>query len=165
MTEVRFYHLVRKRLEHALPELLAKCFERGWRVVVMAGSADRAEALTQHLWTYNDRSFLPHGNTRDGEAADQPIWLTDTDENPNAATVLFLTDGARSDHVGRYDLVCELFDGADADAVQAARGRWMAYRDAGHVLAYWQQGEDGRWREQQRSPAGDGENGPQSAMT
>lgn len=148
MTEIRFYHLQRKSLEQALPELLEKCHERGWRAVVMAGSEERAEALTQHLWTYHDRSFLPHGNARDGFAEDQPIWLTALDENPNGATVLFLVDGARSDNAAGFDLVCEIFDGNDPEALAAARDRWRDYRAAGHVLAYWQQGERG-WEQKQ----------------
>ncbi len=148
MTEVRFYHLLRKSLEQALPELLEKCLERQWRAVVMAGSEERVEALTRHLWTYQERSFLPHGNARDGHAADQPVWLTTADDNPNSASVLFLTDGAVSDRAGDYDRVCELFDGNDAQAVEAARGRWRAYRAAGHTLTYWRQTDRGGWRQE-----------------
>ncbi|HET8729159.1 MAG TPA: DNA polymerase III subunit chi [Alphaproteobacteria bacterium] len=155
MTEIRFYHLLRKTLEQALPELLEKCRERGWRAVVVAGSEERVEQMAQHLWTYNERSFLPHGTKRDGEAADQPIWLTDRDENPNGATVLFLTDGATSAQVDAFTLVCDLFDGNDPGALQAARERWKARKDEGHTLAYWQQDDAGRWQEKQRtSPAG-----------
>ncbi len=148
MTEIRFYHLQRTSLERALPELLEKCHERSWRAVVMAGSEERAESLTQHLWTYNDRTFLPHGNARDGSAEQQPIWLTALDENPNGATVLFLGDGARSDAVDGVDLVCEVFDGNSDEAVAAARERWAKYRNAGHALADWQQGEGG-WEQRQ----------------
>ena len=83
MTEVRFYHLQRKTLEDALPQILEKTLERGWRAIVMAGSEERVEALTQHLWTYKEFSFLPHGSARDGDAEHQPIWLTAEDENPN----------------------------------------------------------------------------------
>ena len=68
MTEVRFYHLQRKTLEDALPQILEKTLERGWRAVVMAGSEERVEALTQHLWSYKEFSFLPHGSARDGDA-------------------------------------------------------------------------------------------------
>ena len=151
MTEVRFYHLVRTGLERALPELLEKCLQRDWRAVVMLGSAERVESVNQHLWTYQERSFLPHGSSRDGEPEEQPIWLTDQDENPNGASVLFLGDGAESAATSGYQLVCELFDGNDREAVEAARERWRRYRDSGHVLAYWQQRADGRWEEKQRS--------------
>jgi len=143
MTEIRFYHLTRKTLEQALPELLEKTLERGWRAVVMAGSPERVEALTRHLWTYRPDSFLPHGNAGDGNAELQPVWLTEVDERPNLAEVLFLTDGAQSSRLKEYARVCEVFDGNDEKAVSAARGRWKEYKASGHEVSYWKQGERG----------------------
>lgn len=145
MTEIRFYHLQRTALESALPPMLEKTLERGQRAVVVAGSEERVEHLADHLWTYSERGFLPHGSARDGNAALQPVWLTTVDENPNAAQVLFLTDGTSSPKVADYDLCVELFDGNDEAAVQAARARWKAYKEAGHSLTYWQQSTAGRW--------------------
>lgn len=145
MTEVRFYHLQRRTLEQALPKILEKVIERDWRAIVLAGSPERVEALNQHLWTYDAGSFLPHGAVRDGFADQQPIWLTDQDENPNGATVLILVDGCVSDNAASYQLVCDLFDGNDPDAVAAARDRWKACKATGFDLTYWQQDERGGW--------------------
>lgn len=158
MTEIRFYHLQRTPLEQALPRMLEMCLNRSWRAVVMAGSADRVRALSEHLWSYEERSFLPHGDASDGHADQQPIWLTDADENPNGAGVLFLTDGAESGGVGSFDLVCRLFDGRDPDAVAAARDRWKAEESQGHHLTYWQQTERGWEKKAERgTPAAAGE--------
>src|SRR3546814_7360678 len=99
----------------------------------MAGWTERVEHLNAHLWSYDDRGFLPHGSKTDGHADRQPVWLTDSDENPNGAQVLFLTEGACSRKLEYFDLVCELFDGRDDEAVAAARGRWRAYKDQGHT--------------------------------
>lgn len=143
MTEVRFYHLTRKTLEQALPELLEKSLERGWRAVVMASSPERVEALTQHLWLYRADSFLPHGNAKDGNPEEQPIWLTPEDERPNNAQVLFLTDGAVTAQAGAYERVCEVFAGNDEAAVASARAHWKDYKAAGFDVSYWQQGERG----------------------
>ena len=148
MTEVRFYHLTRTSLEAALPQMLEKTLERDQRAVVMAGSEERVEALNAWLWTYQDRSFLPHGSKRDGFAADQPVWLTALDENLNGAQVLFLTDGATSEALGDYTLCAMLFDGKDEAAVSAARAEWLRLKEAGHELTYWQQDERGRWAQQ-----------------
>ncbi len=150
MTEVRFYHLQRSALESVLPRMLERTLERGQRAVVLAGSPERVEALTAHLWTYNERGFVPHGNARDGHAAHQPIWLSEVDENPNAAEVLFLTDGAASNTIDRYTICVELFDGNDGAAVAAARRRWQDYQAAGHRLVYYQQTAAGRWEEKAR---------------
>lgn len=147
MTDVRFYHLTTTSLEAALPQLLDKTLARGWRALVLAASEDRVEALTVHLWTYDDRAFLPHGSAKDGRPAYQPIWLSTEDADVNQANVLFLTDGAASSRVGEFDLVAEIFDGNDGEAVAAARERWKAYKIAGYQLTYWRQDAHGRWQE------------------
>lgn len=145
MTDVRFYHMTRKRLEQALPEILSKAVERGHRAVVKLGSRERVESIDGVLWTHDPAGFLPHGYIRDGNEAEQPVWLTDGDDNPNAATILILADGATSGRVQEYGMCCELFDGNDEDAVTAARARWVAYQKDGHTLSYFQQDENGRW--------------------
>ncbi len=94
MTEVLFYHLQGQKLEGVLPGLLEKSLQRGWKVVVQGASEERIEALDAHLWTYRDDGFLPHGTWREQDAAQQPILLTLTDSNPNAANVRFLIEGA-----------------------------------------------------------------------
>lgn len=154
MTEFRFYHLTRQPLFDVLPVLLEMSLERGWRCVVASPSRERVEALNGHLWTYNDRSFLPHGSADDGHAADQPVWLTAEDENPNGAAVLFLVDGAKTGQGGLFDRVCVLFDGNDGEALATARDQWRRYRAEGHELSYWQQGDRGGWTMKQKVEAG-----------
>ena len=154
MTEVRFYHLQRARLEEVLPVILERCHQRGERVLVLAGSSERVEALAALLWTYKPESFLPHGTAKDGEAARQPIFLGipgGESENPNGDPVQILTDGAQHPRVGDFRLVCELFDGHDAAAVAAARVQWKACKEAGHAVVYFQQGDDGKWQETARA--------------
>jgi DNA polymerase-3 subunit chi len=151
MSEIRFYHLQRASLEDTLPVILERCYSRGDRTLVMTGSPERAEALAGHLWTYRPDGFLPHGTAKDGAAAEQPIFLTADEENPNGAKVLILCDGATRAEVGEFPLVCEMFDGNDEAAVSAARERWKAYKEAGHKLVYFQQSPAGKWEEKARS--------------
>jgi DNA polymerase-3 subunit chi len=146
LTDVAFYHLEKSPLEAALPALLEKTLSAGKRAVVMAGSVERVESLCALLWTYGRDTWLPHGSAKDGNAADQPVWLTEQDENPNGAQFLFLTDGAASRRMADYERCFEIFDGNDEAAVEAARGRWKEYADAGFGLAYWQQGPGGGWQ-------------------
>ncbi len=91
MTEIGFYHLQRSALEQVLPRLLGKALERGMRVVVLAGSDERVKALDGALWTFDQGSFLPHGTAAGDFAAEQPVYLTTDEENPNGATLLALT--------------------------------------------------------------------------
>jgi DNA polymerase III subunit chi len=143
MTDVRFYHLQRATLDELLPVLLEKARERGHRIVVKLGSAERLAAIDAQLWTYRPESFLPHGHAGEGEPDRQPIWLTTTDENPNGADMLVLADGATCAQIDGWAVLCDLFDGNDETAVAAARKRWTAWKAEGHALTYWQQGPRG----------------------
>jgi DNA polymerase-3 subunit chi len=144
---VDFYHLESSPVEKALPQLLERVLAGGHRAIVMAASEDRLEALANLLWTYDPNSWLPHGTTKDGSPADQPVWLTDRDENPNGARMLVLTDGMASSRMADFDRCLDLFDGNSPEAKAAARERWSAAKAAGHELHYWQQTAAG-WKEQ-----------------
>jgi len=146
MPPVFFYHLQRQPLEAVLPRLLAVSLERGWRVVVQAGSEERVEALAAQLWSFDEESFLPHGTSADGFPDLQPVWLTAEDDNPNNANVRIFVDGAKVSNVGGLTRAVIMFDGNDQQAVENARSQWMEFRNAGHEVSYWQQDDQGRWQ-------------------
>ena len=145
MTEVLFYHLTESALEDALPPLLEKSLERGWRAVVQTGSDERRDALDTHLWTYRDDSFLAHGTEHDQHAQLQPVLLTTGTGNANAARIRFMVDGAEPPELSDYDRAVFMFDGHDMSQVEQARGHWKAMKTAGHAATYWQQTPERRW--------------------
>lgn len=146
MTEVLFYHLQRQSLEGVLPQLLEKSLERGWRAVVQVATEERLAALDDHLWTFSDEAFLPHGTDREPHAADQPVLITLSAENPNNASIRFLAEGAPvPPDLDRYQRMVILFDGTDPHALALARDQWKAVKEAGHDATYWQQDARGRW--------------------
>src|SRR5580658_9984207 len=151
MPEFRFYHLERRRLDSALPEVLEGALAEGARVVVQAASIEQVEALNERLWTYSDESFLPHGAARDGEPDAQPVYLTESEENPNGATLRVLLSGVDAapfagKPAGRaYQRIILLFDGRDEVARGEARRHWSLVNAAGAALGYWREGEDGGW--------------------
>lgn len=147
--EVWFYHLLTTRLEQALPTLLERAGQRGWRVSVQVGSAQRLLALDDILWTYAPASFLPHGSARDGDPHLQKVWLTTDGDNPNRAQVRICADGASAQQAAcsgePYERVILIFDGSDDAALAAARTEWKALRESGFALSYLQQTESGGW--------------------
>ncbi|MBZ9861493.1 DNA polymerase III subunit chi [Mesorhizobium sp. CA12] len=145
MTDILFYHLTESTLEEALPGLLERSVERGWRAVVQTGTEDRRDALDQHLWIFRDDSFLAHATDREAYPAEQPILLTTGEGNQNAAQIRFLVDGATPPDLSGYERAVFLFDGHDAAQVEAARGHWKTMKEAGHAVTYWQQTQDRRW--------------------
>ncbi|MEG9861434.1 MAG: DNA polymerase III subunit chi [Parvularculales bacterium] len=146
MAELLFYQLTIKPLERALPELLERSLERGWRCVVRTGSAERVKDLDTLLWTWRDDSFLPHGSRGSSEGDQQPIWITDNEvDNPNEAQALFLVDGMRVSQVNGYERCAVLFDGCNETMVVGAREDWRTAREGKQKTVYWLQNEAGRW--------------------
>ena len=153
MTEVFFYHLERKALEDVLPELVERSLAKPWRVLIKCESADRAAAIDNLLWTYDEQSFLPHAQLGDGDPARQPVLLTTEEHNANGANVLFLVGVAESpdwngDLVRSFSRVVLLFDGRDPEALASARKTWTAAKAAQHDVTYWKQSAAGKWDKQ-----------------
>jgi DNA polymerase-3 subunit chi len=157
MVEISFFHLKTRSVEDALPTLLERSLSRGWRVVVQTATAARLRALDDHLWRYRPESFLPHGTRTDANPETQPVYLTVSDENPNAADVRILVEGVEMAPLLAGEAAPKLraallFNGENDDEVQNARAQWKTLRDAGHTLIYQQQDESGRWVEKAREP-------------
>ncbi|WP_295811709.1 DNA polymerase III subunit chi [uncultured Nitratireductor sp.] len=144
--DVFFYHLTESTLEEALPPLVEKSLERGWRVAIQTGSRERCDALDTWLWTWREEAFLAHGTDRDDHPEHQPVLLTEASSNLNGAQIRFFVDGADPGGVEGYERAVVMFDGHDASQLDTARGHWKTLKSAGHAVTYWQQGPDRRWQ-------------------
>lgn len=144
-SEIWFYHLERSTLDQVLPGLLEKTRERGWRALIHSTDIRLLDDLDERLWTWRDDSFLAHGLASRPAAERQPILLTDSLENLNAAQALFIVDGSETGDTKGYERCFIIFDGRDEAALTGARTRWKSLKDQGAALAYWKQSPDGRW--------------------
>jgi DNA polymerase III subunit chi len=143
--EILFYHLQNSSLEQTLPPLLVKSLQRGWKAVVRASSEERLRALDDHLWSFSDEAFLPHGLDIDGSVADQPVILSQSDVRLNEAEVIFAVDGADLPATEGWSRAVLIFDGNDPEALQKARDAWKAVKAKGIEATYWRQSDAGRW--------------------
>lgn len=142
MTDVLFYHLERARAEDVLPGLLEKSLSRGWSAVVRVPDEDALRRMDDHLWTYRDESFLPHGSGYHDPRV--PVWLTTGDEVPEDRKILFAltAEGFAPERLGGLKRAVLMFD---ADGAPEAREAWKAVKAAGLEATYWKQDMDGRW--------------------
>lgn len=149
MSRFDFYHLQNQTLEDVLPKLIEKAYETGKKIKVKIGTEERVEFINTLLWTYNDEAFIPHGSKKDGSAAEQPVWLTNEDNNPNDATMLFLVDGAVAslEEAKNYERIFNIFDGNVQTALEQARSFWKELKTAEQELYYWQQSSSGSWQQ------------------
>jgi DNA polymerase III subunit chi len=152
MPELWFYHLERESAHTLLPQLLRRGLERGLRLCVETTTPELVRHWSNHLWGYEDTGFLPHGLESDRRCADQPIWLTNGEANPNNSTFRFYVDGAVPSAAWLNDnatlqRASVLFEAANEQSLQAARSLWKEARSAGMAARYQQQNESGGWGE------------------
>jgi len=145
VTEILFYHLTHSRLEMVLPGLVERSLARDWRVVVQFVSEDRLNAMDTQLWVHDDRSFIAHGSARDRFAAEQPVFLTLGDDNPNGAQIRFCVEGAICLEPDHYTRLVMMFEAHDNAQCEAARSEWQRLKRQGYHVTYWQQNPDHRW--------------------
>jgi DNA polymerase III subunit chi len=142
--EILFYHLQRTSLEQTLPVLLEKTLARGWKAVVRASSQERLKSLDDHLWTYREDSFLPHGIGH-GDTAENPVILSLSDDRPDDFDVFFAVDGSDLPGTSGWGRAVLIFDGNDEEALTRARTAWKGVTSSGQTASYWQQDDTGRW--------------------
>lgn len=154
MGAVMFYQLLRSAPEDMLAVNAPKALAQGWHVMVRGTDPASLDRLDQALWLKGgDDGFLPHGLAGGPHDPDQPVLLGQG-EPSNGARVLALVDGALASdaEIAAMERVWVLFDGNDADRLQAARAQWKAVTLAGHAAQYWSE-ETGRWEKKSENPA------------
>lgn len=146
MAEVSFYHLERQNLSDALAQLLEKASQASLKSIVRVSNLMLLSSLDKALWENPNDSFLPHATAKDKFSQQQPVILTEKEENPNQATLLFVINDAEFAEFEKYDRVFYIFEGQNQLNVEHARTVWKKFRDQGVELKYWQQGERGNWQ-------------------
>jgi DNA polymerase-3 subunit chi len=108
--------------------LIEKAVRQGYRLVVRVRDLAEAETLDQLLWTFRDRSFIPHGPDPNPRA---PVWISPVDGHPETYRLLIQIEPELLDpQWERYDRIAEIVPSAQRNA-PAVRRREEAYRNAG----------------------------------
>jgi DNA polymerase-3 subunit chi len=109
--------------------LTEKAYLRDLRVVVLNDSAADSEALDELLWTFNERSFVPHAIVRDPAcAAPEPVRLTPDLDGIDGADLLVNLSGRLPLRIERFARIAEIID-ADEERRRLGRERFKAYRE------------------------------------
>ena len=149
-----FYHLTESPLEEALPMLVGRARDAGWRVLIRGRDGGLLERLDRVLWERPADGFLPHGRAGGAHDDRQPVLLAGEEKGAEGFACVMSVAGAGVDagEVAAAERVCVLFDGHDEEALSHARGQWKALVQAGCAAQYWAQ-EGGRWVKKSQSGA------------
>jgi DNA polymerase-3 subunit chi len=115
--------------------LAEQAVEQGQRVYLRTASASEAQRLDELLWTFNDRSFLPHEIFSGSPASHARVLILLGDAAPPAShrqLVVNLTDAVPVE-LADYERVAEIVD-VDPERKRNARERFRQYRERGCTL-------------------------------
>lgn len=142
--EYWFYHLEGSTIENVLPDLLEKTLAKGWRALVKLPQ-DKLAEMDDHLWTFRDDSFLPHGQDNEPMADWQPVLLSADLNTAKGFDAIFLLGGADIDEVQEASRIMVMINGRSEAEIMLERKRWKALKETGATLSYYQQNGQGRW--------------------
>jgi DNA polymerase-3 subunit chi len=134
-TKVDFYLLgaadPRARLTTAC-RLAEKAYDQGLRVAVRTASPSETAELDELLWTFSDRSFVPHAvwPAEPALAEHTPVLIASGTLPDSHGDVLINLGPEAPADPAQFARICEIV-GADADDKRRARVRWRSYSEGG----------------------------------
>lgn len=116
------------------------------RVLVKTNTTDAQESINNTLWTFAQKSFIPHGSVLDPNPDLQPIYITTGSENPIKANVLVLV-GTLDGIYDSFERVFVMLGGEDESLLVAAKAAYHKLNIPSNILKYYVQNDKGGWGE------------------
>ncbi|MFC1772951.1 DNA polymerase III subunit chi [Pseudomonadota bacterium] len=136
MTEVDFYILngedSRQRMQFAC-RLTDKAYRLGHKVYIHTESAQQSRELDDMLWTFQQNSFIPHGQYEADNASPPPVQLGHDNEPDASHQVLINLAPEVPLFFSRFERVAELVN-KDNTVRQQGRTRYSFYKQRGYPL-------------------------------
>ncbi len=115
--------------------LVEKAFDQGIHVYVQTASLADAQRLDDLLWTFNDRSFIPHEIVRGGAASHErvAVLLGDAPAPGTHRQLLINLTNALPADLDSFERIAEIVD-LDPENRRLSRERYKTYRERGWQL-------------------------------
>ena len=115
--------------------LTEKAYLKDLKIVIVNDTLADAQALDELLWTFNERSFVPHKVCLDEQSLDPatPVHLVLESAAIPAADLLVNLAPRVPTQLQRYQRIAEVID-TDEERRRQGRERFKAYRDLKFTL-------------------------------
>lgn len=139
--EINFYQT--DDIPHkAIAPLLQKMLEDKKKVLIYSENAELLKQIDSGLWSFSKTKFLPHATRFDKiNALKNPIFLTDNQENENAADFLIVFDKISDNFAQKFTKIFHFFDNNN---LSKAREIWSYYKQKSANLNFYKKQEN-KW--------------------
>ena len=144
MSKISFYQVMNGEVVKFSCQLLEKCFQNKIKTFVQLVDELAVTTLDRTLWTFAQKSFIPHATDKDPMPLMQPIYISSSDKCPIDAKGLMLIGVDRLD-VKDFDRVMVMLDGTLVDEIKRAEALMASFKNLGHEVEYYLQNSKGTW--------------------
>lgn len=144
MSKISFYQVMNGEIIKFSCQLLEKCFQNNIITFVQVSDDATKELIDRTLWTFSQKSFIPHATDNDPLPEKQPIYISTRDECPIKAKGLMMIGVDRLD-IKDFERVMVMFDGNVRDDAKRCDALMTSFKNLGHDVEYYAQNEKGGW--------------------
>lgn len=145
MSFINFYEITIGNINRVACQLLEKAYNKSYKTLAITKDIEAETTLDKDLWTFAQKSFIPHATSSDIKPEEQPIYITSTHTNKNSADTLFLI--GTIDHIFEpYERIYVLFEASDVNIVSTAKICYQKLNIPSNALAYYTQDHKGIWQ-------------------
>lgn len=144
MSKISFYQVMNGEVVKFSCQLLEKCFQNKIKTFVQLVDESAVTTLDRTLWTFAQKSFIPHATDKDPMPSMQPIYISSSDKCPIEAKGLMLIGVDRLD-IKDFDRVMVMLDGTLPEELKRAEALMTSFKNLGHEVEYYLQNSKGTW--------------------
>ncbi|MDX1924273.1 MAG: DNA polymerase III subunit chi [Rickettsiaceae bacterium] len=142
--EINFYEVTNDNFEKVVCSLIEKCYKTGINTLVHTEDEGMQEILNKMLWTFSQKSFIPHGSILDERIEDQPVLISHKTENFNQSKLLVMVAGAYM-NPEEYERVFIVFFNQSEVQKNLARKIYQDLKAQEHNICIYKQNITGTW--------------------
>ncbi len=129
-------------LHKNIAPILIKILEEKKKALILFKDEELLNQVDSGLWSFSKTKFLPHGKDGDNiKITDQPILLSQKEENDNNSSYLILFHQANDNFIANFEKIFYFFDEENKKESQKL---WRYYKNLDAELNFFKKEAD-KW--------------------
>ncbi len=151
MTPIIFYLISSDSDDFLYSFIMSKMLKENIRTIIYCNEQSEADRIDDKFWKLGHTSFLPHGSYRDARPEDQPVYITNKEENPNGATSLVFYGVPSNTFISSFEKTITIYNMQDLNLMKLAQERYRQLKGFVDVelICHMKQGQSASWQDGQ----------------
>ena len=107
--EFSFYQLEDSNFLRTICKIIERAYLEGYKIIVKVEDSLIEAELNKILWSYSQKTFIPHGASFDPLPKQQTVYITTQDENLNDADLVIFVNSFSNDTCQNYKKILNIF--------------------------------------------------------